>query len=91
MILRPPDYESGALTNWAIGPKNRIVLSGGKTNENQVQLHQWSGLTCCWATTLAGLAQEGGFGNRTTFIRAVKKATGQNPSVFFALSEGSDD
>ena len=20
MILRPPDYESGALTNWAIGP-----------------------------------------------------------------------
>ena len=27
MIQGPPDYESGALTNWAIGPKNNIVLT----------------------------------------------------------------
>ena len=26
MILGPPDYESGALTNWAIGPKNITAL-----------------------------------------------------------------
>jgi YesN/AraC family two-component response regulator len=37
--------------------------------------------------TLEGLASEGGFGNRATFIRAVKKATGQNPSQFFNTSE----
>lgn len=34
-------------------------------------------------TTLEGLALEAGFGNRTTFIRAVKKLTGENPSDYF--------
>ena len=34
-------------------------------------------------TTLEGLALEAGFGNRTTFIRAVKKLTGENPSIYF--------
>ncbi len=31
MILGPPDYESGALTNWAIGPENlvaQIIMRG---------------------------------------------------------------
>lgn len=26
MILGPPDYESGALTNWAIGPKTTVAV-----------------------------------------------------------------
>jgi AraC-like DNA-binding protein len=38
-------------------------------------------------TTLEGLALEAGFGNRTTFIRAVKKLTGVNPSTYFNMSE----
>lgn len=37
-------------------------------------------------TTLEGLALEAGFGNRTTFIRAVKKHTGENPSDYFNSS-----
>jgi AraC-like DNA-binding protein len=39
------------------------------------------------STTLEGLALEAGFGNRTTFIRAVKKLTGENPSVYFNMAE----
>jgi AraC-like DNA-binding protein len=38
-------------------------------------------------TTLEGLALEAGFGNRTTFIRAVKKLTGENPSIYFNTLE----
>jgi AraC-like DNA-binding protein len=39
------------------------------------------------STTLEGLASEAGFGNRTTFIRAVKKFTGKNPSDYFNTSK----
>jgi AraC-like DNA-binding protein len=39
------------------------------------------------STTLEGLALEAGFGNRTTFIRAVKKLTGENPSIYFNTLE----
>ncbi|MEI6264188.1 MAG: helix-turn-helix domain-containing protein [Sphingobacteriia bacterium] len=37
--------------------------------------------------TLEGLALEAGFGNRTTFIRAVKKLTGEKPSIYFNTLE----
>ena len=42
-------------------------------------------------TTLEGLASEAGFGNRTTFIRAVKKFTGKNPSDYFNTSKEIDE
>ena len=34
MIQRPPDYESGALTNWAIGPKTNGLFSKMYVDKN---------------------------------------------------------